>query len=45
MPIQSWDRIWTDEELYKKYALSKEQIAYIEAVIKPMELSSAGEDE
>ncbi len=45
VPIQSWDRTWTDEELYKKYALSEEQIAYIEAVIKPMELSSAGEDE
>lgn len=45
VPIQSWDRTWTDEELYKKYALSEEQIAYIEAVIKPIELSSAGEDE
>lgn len=37
VPIQTWDRQWTDEELYKKYSLSSEQIAYIESRIKPME--------
>lgn len=35
VPQQSWDRIWTDEELYKKYRLSKADIAYIEASIRP----------
>jgi len=37
VPVQSWDRQWTDEELYKKYGLMQEEIDYIEAVIRPME--------
>ncbi|GGZ86397.1 Eco57I restriction-modification methylase domain-containing protein [Novosphingobium arvoryzae] len=37
-PMQQWDRIWTDDALYKKYGLTQAQIDYIEAVIKPMEL-------
>jgi len=45
VPMQQWDRIWTDDALYKKYGLTQEQIDYIEAMIKPMQLSSAGEDE
>ena len=36
VPIQTWDRQWTDEALYKKYGLSEEEINYIEAVIRPM---------
>ena len=38
VPIQTWDRIWTDEELYKKYGLAKNEIAFIESMVKPMEL-------
>ncbi len=38
VPIQSWDREWTDEQLYKKYKLTKEEIDYIETVIRPMEI-------
>jgi hypothetical protein len=30
------DRIWTGTDLYKKYALSADEIAYIESAIKPM---------
>lgn len=36
VPIQTWDREWKDTELYKKYKLSKEEIDYIETVIRPM---------
>lgn len=36
VPMQTWDRQWTDEELYAKYGLSKAEIGYIESVIKPM---------
>ena len=43
VPIQTWDRIWTDAELYKKYNLTPEEIAYIESVIKPMYLESDDE--
>lgn len=39
VPQQTWDREWTDKELYKKYKLTKDDIAYIESVIRPMESS------
>ena len=35
IPQQTWDRVWRDEELYKKYGLSKADIAHIEACIRP----------
>lgn len=37
VPIQDFSKSWTDEELYKKYKLTKEEIAFIESMIKPME--------
>lgn len=37
VPIQSWDRKWTDEALYKKYGLTIEEIEYIEMVVRPMD--------
>lgn len=37
MPQQSWDRTWTDEELYSKYGLTDEEIAFIESIVRPME--------
>ena len=40
VPQQSWDRTWTDKDLYKKYDLTKDEIAFIESMIKPMELDS-----
>ena len=36
VPLQDWSKPWTDTELYKKYNLSKEEIDYIESMIKPM---------
>lgn len=41
VPQQKWDREWTDELLYKKYNLSQNDIDYIEAVIKPMNIGGA----
>lgn len=43
VPMQTWDRKWTDVELYAKYRLSKAEISYIESVIKPMELEAEDE--
>ena len=37
VPMQDWTKPWTDAELYKKYNLSKESIAYIESLVKPMD--------
>jgi site-specific DNA-methyltransferase (adenine-specific) len=36
-PQQSWDHLWTDKELYKKYNITKDEIAFIESMIRPME--------
>ena len=38
VPEQTWDREWTDKDLYKKYKLTKDEIAFIESMIRPMEL-------
>lgn len=37
VPIQDFSKPWTDEELYKKYGLSEEEIAFIDSMIRPME--------
>ena len=37
VPLQDFSKPWTDEELYKKYNLTEEEIAFIESMIKPME--------
>lgn len=38
VPMQDFSKPWTDEELYQKYGLTEEEIAFIESMIKPMEL-------
>lgn len=37
VPLQDFSRPWTDEELYKKYGLTEEEINFIESMIRPME--------
>lgn len=37
VPMQDFSKPWTDQELYKKYKLSQEEIAFIESMIRPME--------
>ena len=36
VPLQDFRKQWTDTELYKKYDLTDEEIAFIESMIKPM---------
>lgn len=38
VPQQDFTRKWTDEQLYAKYALSQDDIDFIESLIKPMEV-------
>ena len=45
VPIQPWNRNWTDKELNKKYGLTADEIKYIESVIRPMDLSEDSDDE
>ncbi len=36
VPTQEWTRRWTDEDLYAKYGISADEIAFIEKVVRPM---------
>lgn len=40
VPLQNFSKPWTDEELYKKYDLTDDEIAFIESMIRPMDLSN-----
>jgi site-specific DNA-methyltransferase (adenine-specific) len=44
VPKQEWTRQWTDESLYKKYGITEEEIAFIETLVRPMNLEG-GDDE
>lgn len=37
VPLQDFTKPWTDEELFAKYSLTDDEVAFIEATIKPME--------
>lgn len=41
VPMQTWDRAWEDRSLFDKYGLTSAEIEYIDAVIKPMDLTDA----
>ncbi len=36
VPIQDFTRSWTDKDLYEKYGITDDEIAFIESMIKPM---------
>ncbi len=38
VPQQNFKKHWTDEELYAKYGISEEEIAFIDSMIRPMNL-------
>lgn len=44
VPIQDFAKSWTDEELYAKYDLSEEEIAFIDSMIRPMDLDGGDAD-
>lgn len=37
VPIQDFNKSWTDAELYKKYKISAEEIKFIDSMIRPMD--------
>jgi site-specific DNA-methyltransferase (adenine-specific) len=45
VPTQEWTRQWTDADLYAKYGLSASEIAFIEKIVRPMDLTSDASDE
>lgn len=44
VPTQDWTRVWTDEELYRKYGITDDEIAFIEKVVRPMEFKGVVSD-
>lgn len=40
VPVQDFSEPWTDEKLYKKYGLSKDEITFIESMVRPMEVKN-----
>jgi site-specific DNA-methyltransferase (adenine-specific) len=38
VPVQKLDQHWTDEALYKKYGITKDEIEFIESLIRPKEV-------
>ena len=44
VPVQQWNRTWTDDDLYAKYGLSKKEQAYIESQVKVMELDGNADE-
>ena len=39
VPMQDFSESWTNEKLYQKYGLTEEEIAFIESMIRPMDLT------
>ena len=44
IPIQDFTQPWTDEKLYAKYGLTADEIAFIESMIRPMDLGIGADD-
>jgi hypothetical protein len=44
VPTQKWTKRWSDKDLYAKYGLSAKEIAFVEKLVRPMNLDS-GDDE
>lgn len=37
VPTQVWTKQWTDQELYVKYGVTEQEIAFIEELVRPMD--------
>ena len=44
VPMQAWNRTWTDESLYEKYGITKQEQAYIESQVKAMNLGNDADE-
>ena len=40
VPTQDWTKQWSDADLYAKYGLTVSEIAFIEKIVRPMDLAS-----
>jgi site-specific DNA-methyltransferase (adenine-specific) len=44
VPIQKWNRTWTDEALYEKYGITKQEQAYIESQVRMLSLDNDADE-
>lgn len=44
VPIQTWDRVWTDDALYEKYGITKQEQAYIESQVRVMNIDTGADE-
>ncbi|MBA3350889.1 MAG: Eco57I restriction-modification methylase domain-containing protein [Blastocatellia bacterium] len=44
VPTQKWTRQWTDEALYKKYDITASEIAFIEKVVRPLNVGDLDDE-
>jgi len=39
VPMQDFSHPWTDEMLYEKYGITEDEIAFIDKMIRPMDIA------
>lgn len=39
VPMQEWTKTWTDDDLYAKYRITHDEIAFINKLVRPMDVS------
>jgi hypothetical protein len=44
VPTQKWTKRWTDKDLYAKYGLTSSEIAFVEKLVRPMNLDATGDE-
>ena len=44
VPMQTWNRAWTDEDLYSKYGIARKEQEYIESQVKAMNLDDSDDE-
>lgn len=44
VPVQTWNRNWTDEVLYEKYGITRKEQAYIESQVREMSLEDGADE-
>lgn len=44
VPMQTWNRTWTDEDLYAKYGITGKEQGYIESQVRAMNLDDGGDE-
>lgn len=44
VPIQAWNRTWTDEDLYAKYGITRKEQEYIASQVRSMELGAPDDE-